>query len=71
MPINFSNIILFSTLNIYLYTESGIKQANISQKIYGIMEILWTWTQLVLALRFKNCVRLGMALTGEQLLTEK
>lgn len=26
------------------------------------MEILWTWTELALALPFKNCVRLGMAL---------
>ena len=42
-----------------------------TNSIYGIMEILCTWTQLVLALPFKNCVRLGMALPGEQLLIEK
>lgn len=46
-----------------------MKAAN-TQKIYAIVEIPWTWTELVLALTFKNCLRLDIVLTvpGEQLL---
>lgn len=46
-----------------LISNYGFMKAANTQKKYAIVEILWTWTELELALTFKNCLRLDIVLT--------